>query len=51
MAERPNPAQIAPGDEAADIPFNTPYVGWEPNDHIGYSLNESFWLGAQPGRQ
>lgn len=49
--EAPNPEQMAPGAEAGEIPFNTPYAGWRPSVHVGYPLNESLGLGIQHGRR
>jgi len=46
----PSTGQIAPGAEAGTVPQDTPYIGWRPADHVGYSLNESFGLGIQWGR-
>ena len=48
--ESPNPAQIAPGEEAFYQGQDTPYIGWRPNDHIGYPLNESLAIGIEAGR-
>lgn len=50
MAERPNPAQIAPGEEAGARAIDEPYQGFQPYAHIGQSLNEAFAEGAQAGR-
>lgn len=50
MAEAPNPDQLAPGEEAAAEPIDEPYRGWQPGQHVGYPLNQSFQLGAQFGR-
>lgn len=48
--EAPNPEQIAPGAEAGAMGLDTPYIGWRPNDHIGYPLNESLAIGIDHGR-
>ena len=48
--ESPNPGQIAPGAEAGEIPFNAPYVGWSPSEHVGYPLTDSFGIGIEHGR-
>lgn len=50
MAEAPNPAQLAPGEEAAEHPIDDPVRGFDPGQHVGYPLNQSFWMGAQFGR-
>lgn len=50
MAEQPNPAQLAPGEEAGTIPQDTPYVGYRPAVHIGYPINGSFFEAASEGR-
>lgn len=50
MAEQPNPAQIAPGEEAGRIPIDEPYVGYAPSVHVGYPLNGSFFEGVAQGR-
>jgi hypothetical protein len=47
---QPQAGQIAPGEEAGSRPQDTPYNGWQPGAHIGYPLNDSFWVGAQAGR-
>ena len=48
--ESPNPEQQAPGAEAGEVPFNTPYAGWRPSEHVGYPLNESLAIGIEHGR-
>jgi hypothetical protein len=50
MAEQPNPAQIAPGEEAFAEPIDTPYVGWKPGQHVGYPLNGSFFQAVDFSR-
>jgi len=47
----PSKGQIAPGAEAGAMGQDTPYAGWRRSDHVGYSLNDSFWLGIQWGRE
>lgn len=49
--EAPNPEQIAPGAEAGTVGLDVPYVGWRPNDHVGYPLNQSLYVGIEHGRQ
>lgn len=51
VGEPPNPDQIAPGAEAGEIPFNTPYAGWRPSPHVGYPLNGSLQVGIEHGRR
>ena len=47
----PNTNQIAPGAEAGAMGQDVPYAGWRRSEHIGYSLNESFGLGIEWGRE
>lgn len=49
--EAPNPQQLAPGAEAGEVPFNTPYAGWRPSVHMGYPLNGSLGAGIEHGRR
>ena len=48
--ESPNPEQIAPGAEAGEQTFQTPYAGWRPSEHVGYPLNDSLGIGIEHGR-
>ena len=47
----PSKSQIAPGAEAGAMGQDMPYAGWRRSEHIGYSLNDSFGLGIQWGRE
>lgn len=50
-APRANPAQIAPGDEAAGGPIDTPFVGSDPHPVTrGESLNAALQDGIASGR-
>ena len=42
--EAPNPAQIAPGEEAGRKVQDTPFRGFDP-ELGGPSMNGSFWQG------
>lgn len=47
MAERPNPSQLAPGEEAGRIPIDEPYTGAPGSyGHVGYPLNGMFQQGV-----
>ena len=50
MAEPENPQQLAPGAEVEGVPIDTPYKGWQPGDHVGYSLNGSLQEGIGESR-